>query len=140
MGTWGTEPFGGDAAADFAAELDAMAEDRRLAALRVVLTVAAEEADYLEAPEAEVAVAAAALLAAGRPGGVPVDPVHGPRKPIPQAPPELAALAVRALDRVLAAESELAELWDGTGDGAVWRASVDALRQALGPAPAPQLV
>ncbi|MFI7098152.1 DUF4259 domain-containing protein [Streptomyces sp. NPDC050161] len=134
MGTWGTDPFGGDAAADFAAGLAGLPESRRLFAVRAALAEAAEERRYLEAPEGEVAVAAAALLAAARPGAAPCAPALGPGQAIPEPSEELAGLAVHALDRVLAPDSELAELWDESDAGQEWRASVAGLRTALGPA------
>ncbi|WP_351223237.1 DUF4259 domain-containing protein [Streptomyces sp. NPDC002133] len=66
--------------------------------------------EHVEAPDADEALAAAALAAAGLPGGQPVDPVHGPEEPVPVLPGDLPALGVRAIDRILAPESELAEL------------------------------
>ncbi|MEU3709600.1 DUF4259 domain-containing protein [Streptomyces catenulae] len=158
MGTWGTGPFGGDAAADLVVRLGALPENRRLFAVRTALADAVEERWYLDAPEGETAVAAAALLAAARPGGAAGTEPGGaagtepggagaagpagcggaavslPRCVIPQPPPELTGLAVRALDRVLAPDSELAELWDESDSGPQWRASVAGLRAALGPA------
>ncbi|MFF9477322.1 DUF4259 domain-containing protein [Streptomyces sp. NPDC014733] len=150
MGTWGTGPFGGDAAADLVVRLGALPENRRLFAVRTALADAVEERWYLDAPEGETAVAAAALLAAARPGGAARPEPGGagpagdagcggaavavPRCVIPQPPPELTGLAVRALDRVLAPDSELAELWDESDSGPQWRASVAGLRAALGPA------
>ncbi|WP_162257939.1 DUF4259 domain-containing protein [Kitasatospora sp. Root107] len=47
-------------------------------------------------------------------------------------------LAAEALDRVLAEESELAELWDDTVDGPRWRQSISRLRATLDPQPEPQ--
>ncbi|MGW1836297.1 DUF4259 domain-containing protein [Streptomyces sp. BBFR2] len=182
MGTWGTGPFGGDAAADLVVRLGALPENRRLFAVRTALADAVEERWYLDAPEGETAVAAAALLAAARPdaggttpggagefcagtagagpagdagagagagaagaagsGGAGAPDAVGcggaavsvPRCVIPQPSPELTGLAVRALDRVLAPDSELAELWDESDAGPQWRASVAGLRAALGPA------
>lgn len=174
MGTWGTGPFSGDAAADLVVRLGALPENRRLFAVRTALADAVEERWYLDAPEGETAVAAAALLAAARPAAGGTAPggaggacaptagaagaeeagtgvagagaaaggatgcgaaaVSVPRCVIPQPPPELTGLAVRALDRVLAPDSELAELWDASDAGPQWRASVAGLRAALGPA------
>ena len=39
--------------------------------------------------------------------------------------------ARRVVDRVLAEDSELAELWDDSDSAADWRASMAALRQAV---------
>ncbi|MEV5595107.1 DUF4259 domain-containing protein [Streptomyces sp. NPDC052496] len=133
MGTWGAGPFDGDAAADFLGELAAMPQDRRLGAIRGVLSTAAAERDYLEAPEAEMAVAAAALLAAARAGrALPDGLAYGPQLTIGPPPQQLAVLAGHALDRVLAPDSELAELWDESdGGGREWRAGLARLRAEL---------
>ncbi|MFC8095227.1 DUF4259 domain-containing protein [Streptomyces sp. NPDC057301] len=72
MGTWGVHPFDNDTAADFANDLDDAAMAERQSLVRRALLRAAGDRDYLEAPEAEEAVAAAALVAAqcssGEPG------------------------------------------------------------------------
>jgi hypothetical protein len=59
--------------------------------------------------------------------------VYGPRDAFPPPPPEFIALAVRAVDRVLGADSELAELWDGAADHGerTWRAVTGELRGLL---------
>ncbi|MFD7665692.1 DUF4259 domain-containing protein [Streptomyces sp. NPDC059788] len=132
MGTWGMGPFDGDAAADFLDELIAMPEARRLGAIRAVLSTAAAEREYLEAPQGEMAVAAAALTAAARAGSTyPAGPAYGPELTVPAPPPQLAVLAVHALDRVLAPDSELAELWDEADGGREWRAGLARLRARL---------
>jgi hypothetical protein len=64
----------------------------------------------VEAPDADEAQAAAGLVAAGLSGGDPVDPVYGPEEPVPALPSDCPVLAVRAIDRILAPESELATL------------------------------
>ncbi|MFI8484834.1 DUF4259 domain-containing protein [Streptomyces rubrogriseus] len=111
MGTWDIHPFDNDAAADFANDLDDADTLERVALIRMVLKRAADSKDYLEAPEAEEAVAAAALVATQcsdtEPGSIP----YGPEEPIPTLPADLRLVAVEALDRVLADESELSELW-----------------------------
>ena len=91
--------------------------------------------DYLEAPDAEEAVAAAALLAAQCPGGEPVSPHYCPDEPVPSLPTDLSRLAVEALDRVLADESELSELWGVAEDGRRWRDSIRQMRRVLDPTP-----
>ncbi|MFF3269618.1 DUF4259 domain-containing protein [Streptomyces chrestomyceticus] len=132
MGTWGMGLFDNDGAADLLDDLVAMPEDRRLGALRGVLSSAAAERDYLEAPEGEMAVAAAALIAAARADGTaPADPVHAPDLTVPEPPRKLAVLAVHALDRVLAPDSELAELWAESDGGQEWLAHLARLRAEL---------
>ncbi|MFI6587733.1 DUF4259 domain-containing protein, partial [Embleya sp. NPDC050493] len=43
--------------------------------------------------------------------------------------PSTCALAIAALDRVLAEDSELAELWDETGDGPRWRRNLTHIQR-----------
>ena len=72
----------------------------------------ADEVDYLEAPVGEEAVAAAALVASQSLGEPTLNSAYAPKAPLPEglAAPEVRALAIRALDRITAAGSELAEL------------------------------
>ncbi|SEN54707.1 DUF4259 domain-containing protein [Actinacidiphila rubida] len=131
MGTWDTGPFENDAAADFANDLDDAPEHAREALVRAALTRAVLTLDYLEGPDGDEAVAAAALLAAQCPGGEPVSPAYGPDEPLPLLAADLRVLAVRALDRVVAEESEPADLWDDSPDGPAWRAGIARLRTVL---------
>ncbi|MFG3494884.1 DUF4259 domain-containing protein [Streptomyces sp. NPDC047928] len=131
MGTWDIAPFDNDTAADFAGGLDDAPEGEREALIRSALARAAGTDDYLEADVADEAIAAAALVAAQRPGGTPVTTAYGPQRPIPPLPAELAGLAVQALDRVVSDPSELLELWGETDHAGPWRSTVDRLRQTL---------
>jgi hypothetical protein len=131
MGTWDTGHFDNDTAADFSGKLDEAAEAEREAIIRTALTSTIESDEYLDSYEASQAVASAALIAAQLPGGTPVTTAYGPDKPLPAFSPDLRPLAVQALDRVLAKESELAELWDETEYGPKWRESVAELQAVL---------
>lgn len=131
MGTWDTGPFGNDTAADWARDLDAAAWHERADLVRAVLVRTVGIRDYLEAPEGELAVAAAGLVAAQCPGGEPVSPVFGPDEPLPVLPADLRRPAAEALDRVLADDSELPALWGDVPDGTEWRASLARLRGVL---------
>lgn len=135
MGTWDIHPFDNDTAADFANDLDDAVVAEREAILRRVLMRAADDQDYLEAPEAEEAVAAAALVAAQCSGEEPTGIPYGPEEPIPALPADLRPLAVEALDRVLADGSEISDLWGETEHAGAWRAGIVRLRQVLDPAP-----
>ncbi|RKT08840.1 uncharacterized protein DUF4259 [Streptomyces sp. 1114.5] len=135
MGAWGIGHFGNDTAADFSGGLDEAAPSEREAILRAALEGAARASDYLDRDEGAEAVAAAALLAAQCPGGAAVVSSYAPEEEIPALAAELRALAVEALDRVVAEESELAELWEETGQGPVWRQGIRALRGVLEPVP-----
>lgn len=133
MGTWGMGHFDSDTAADFAGNLDDAPSDKRESVIREALTVVVRTGpqEYLDADDGVVAVAAAALLAARWPGGAPVDTVYGPDEPLPPFAQDLGPLAVLALDRVVADESEVLELWAEAGEGDQWRAGVLALREVL---------
>lgn len=135
VGTWDVHPFDNDTAADFANDLDDAVVAERETLVRRVLIRAVDNQDYLEAPEAEEAVAAAALVAAQCSGSAPAGIPYGPEEPIPTLPSDLRSLALAALDRVLADESELSELWEESEGGTAWREGVGRLRQVLDPAP-----
>jgi hypothetical protein len=131
MGAWGTGPFDNDDAVDFAASLDDLEPDDRTDAIREALADAAAETDYLERDTGGAAIAAAALVAAQYPDGEPVDPVHGPKQSMPELPADLRPVAVQALTRVLADESELFELWTDAPDGEAWFTMVAQLAEVL---------
>ncbi|BAJ27561.1 MULTISPECIES: DUF4259 domain-containing protein [Kitasatospora] len=134
MGAWDTGHFDNDTAADFSGTLDDTAPEERAALLRETLAEAAAVAadDYLDSDVACTALAAAALVASHCPGGTPVTTAYGPQQPLPPLA-DLRPLAFAAVERVLAEESELAELWDETELSADWRAAVTALRTTLLP-------
>ncbi|MDY0813749.1 DUF4259 domain-containing protein [Kitasatospora purpeofusca] len=142
MGTWDIGHFDNDTAADFCGGLDEAAASEREGLVRRALTLAADTVaeDYLDCDEAVKALAAAALVASQCPDGAPVTTAYGPDEPLPVFAADLRPLAVAALDRVVAEESELAELWDETEDGPAWRRAVQELRDVLAPAggPAPE--
>ncbi|MDH6121171.1 hypothetical protein ABH930_005802 [Kitasatospora sp. GAS204A] len=131
MGTWDIGPFDNDTAADFSGRLDAAALAERPGLLRAVLELAIAADRYLESDEAEEAVAAAALVAAQRRGGEPIDPAYAPRAPIQVLGPEFDGLALQALDRVTGPGSELAELWGDSGEESRWRERLARLRAVL---------
>ncbi|MFD7237712.1 DUF4259 domain-containing protein [Streptomyces syringium] len=133
MGTWDIGPFENDMAADFACTLDEAAENDREAIVRQALVATINTQGYLDSSEGAEAVAAAALVAARCPRGEPVSSVYGPKEPMRPFSADLRACAAEALDRVLAADSELAELWDENGDDQ-WRQSVIRLREIVAPA------
>ncbi|MEW2492437.1 DUF4259 domain-containing protein [Streptomyces nodosus] len=133
MGTWDVGPFDNDTAADFCGDLDEAAATEREGIVRGALTCVIDTADYLEAPESEVAVAAAALVAAQCPGGEPADPVYGPEELLPDLT-GLRDLARQALGRVMTEPSELMELW-AESDGGPWRANIRQLQSVLLPQP-----
>ncbi|MEU8508722.1 DUF4259 domain-containing protein [Streptomyces brevispora] len=133
MGTWDVGPFDNDTAADFCGNLGDAAADEREGIVRNTLVETIDALGYLDAYISEKAVAAAALIAAQCPGGDPANSPYGPKCTMPDLT-GLRPLAVQALDRVTAAESELMELWDEAQDNS-WRASIHRLQGALLPQP-----
>jgi hypothetical protein len=128
---WGTGPFDNDEAVGFAAALDDLDPEDRAAAIRDALTEAAEAIDFLDRDTGGAAVAAAALVAAQQPDGDPVDSAYGPKQTVPELPAELCSLAVQALTRVLADDSELNELWSDSPDGDIWFTAIAQLAEVL---------
>ncbi|GAA2565461.1 hypothetical protein GCM10010398_63320 [Streptomyces fimbriatus] len=106
--------------------------------MRATLNRAVQAPDYLESPQAQEAVGAPALIAAQCPGGEQISTSYGPEEALPTFADDLQPLAVEALDRVAAEESELAELWDDAPDGSKWRQSISLLRAALAPNSGPR--
>ena len=130
MGAWGSGPFDNDAAADWGQDLED-ADDLTLAvdALARVSTDA-----YVEADEAAVAIAAAEVIAAvgGRPRSeLPPEVTAWIARSSLVLDAEHAEAATAAVERVRAAESELAELWDEAEDSR-WRDDLDDLAERLG--------
>lgn len=134
MGTWATDSFGNDDAADWLANLE---EQESLGLLEETLRRVLEASDeYLEAPEAAEALAAAEVVAAakGSPGRV----VESRKSLVewldnvqPVASSELVALARRTVERVFAANSELRELWEESDEFENWQADVQNLLNRL---------
>jgi Domain of unknown function (DUF4259) len=134
MGTWDVGPFDNDPAADFADALDDAPPAERVELIRGALLSVIDEYAYLDAEAAAPAVAAAAVAAAHLPGGqVFQSRSFGPRSAIPPLPPNIMALTVPALDRVLGSRSQIGDLWDEAGysDENSWREMTEGLRNLL---------
>jgi hypothetical protein len=132
MGAWGTGVFENDGALDFLAELRDTAPAERAAFVRERLGEAADEDDYLEVDSGQHAVAAAAVVAAVRSGTGQASVDTGiPTAELPPADPDLVSLALRALDRVAADDSEWHELWAEGDLYADAMATLAVLRTAL---------
>ena len=135
MGAWDVGPFDNDDAADFCDQLDGTQPADRAALLRATLTAAAHETGYLDKLWANPAVAAAAIVAANRPGAPPVQSTYAPdflttgeRLDLDE---DIRQLAVRALDRVVGEQSEWRNLWSETASFAGALAAVAEIRAAL---------
>lgn len=132
MGTWGDGPFDDDGAMDWVWELQESTDWSVVeAALRAVTDA---EDDYVEAPDGQIAWAAAAVVAAAATPSiaVPVDVAEWLDRHRVSLPGALRPLALQAVRRVLADDSELVDLWEESGGDAGWRASVERVATALG--------
>jgi|CXWK01.1.fsa_nt_gi hypothetical protein len=132
MGAWGVDSFGNDDAADWAFGLDESHDLHLVEETLSRATVGSEE--YLEAPVASEAVAAAEAVARLRgPAGESTgysDSVDRWVARVGKPPSEaVVRLAIRALDRIVAPDSELRELWEDSEDFAAW---TDAIRELRG--------
>jgi Domain of unknown function (DUF4259) len=130
MGAWEATSFGNDTAMDWVAQL----EDDGAAAVTRALTAAVEANEYLDASEAEEAVTASEVVAAGL--GHPAAELPAAVKTWVQgnhgsSSPADAQLALQALDRVSGDNSELYELWVEDAEDPEWSASIAELRQRL---------
>jgi len=135
MGAWGSGIFDNDTALDWVGDL-AEAEDALALIDDTLERVAGNGIDYLEAPEAEEALAAAQVVAMlqGNPGnmGAYGDEVAEWVLTHPlMVSPELAHKARAAVLRVLAPQSELAELWEESDEASEWKDCVQDLQTRI---------
>ena len=134
MGTWSVDAFGNDDAADWAFEL---AETGDLSLLKAAIDEALAESDYLDAPDAAIALAAIEVIARlnGNWGdrNAYTEPADAwVMQANVQLEPALVARARAAIDRILSADSEMVELWQDSDDYEAWLASVENLRSRIG--------
>ena len=133
MSAWTSGLFDNDDALDF---IDDLAEAPDWRTVIQILDHVTKTAGYLEAPEGQIAVAAAAIVAAAV-GEVTILPDnHLALKAALGAPPEGATtLARSALARVVAPASELDELWQEGDDHDAWLTQIAALQTTLSKRP-----
>jgi hypothetical protein len=135
MGTWSVDAFGNDDAADWVYELEEAVDLSPIEdAIAAVLEVGDE---YLEAPEASIALAAIEVLARlGGSSGEKSSYTETADKWVAstQVKPtvELIDKAQAAIARILAEDSELNELWQESEEYEAWLASVSDLRARVG--------
>jgi len=135
MGIWSVEGFGNDEALDWLQALDP--GDGAAPVLRSLRYAAESDTPHLDARRAQVALAAAELIAAlhGRPHASLPEAARrwllAQRPSEPDGPDvEALVLATRALDFVVTS-SELAEIWSQRADQHDWQAALDDLRMRL---------
>jgi hypothetical protein len=125
MGAWGCQPLENDDAMDFMTDL---ADEPNWALVHAAFLPALDD-DYLEATEASVAVAAAAVLAAACSDVDLGEDIAALMRVMGPAPKELMPMALKALTKV--AGSELDELWSESGDYPAWRSTLTKLESEL---------
>ena len=130
MGAWGVKTFENDDALDWVSELE-QAEDHSL--IEETLKVVTERGDeYLEAPEACMALAAAEVVAALNKASSP-DLPEEVKQWISQhrlGNLRLTPLALKAVQRIKT-NSELKELWDESDSAAEWQEVIRSLETRL---------
>jgi hypothetical protein len=133
MGCWAIGSFGNDDAADWLYDL---AEQNDLSLVKKTITQLLLVDGYLDASYATEALAAIEVIAAAlsRPTATARanEDLMGWIARVKQLPEQsLVADAIRAVDRILAPESELRELWEDTDEFVAWQADVADLRAQL---------
>jgi hypothetical protein len=134
MGAWGTGIFDNDTACDWAYELEGA---EGLSFIEQTLDrVLDTGSEYLEADEAEEALAAADVIARlqGNWGTrnaytEEVDTWVERTKLIPST--DLVAKAVSAIERIISPPSELLELWEESSNGSAWKQELKKLESRL---------
>jgi hypothetical protein len=134
MGAWGTGVFENDDAADFVGDV---VEGNSLAPIKAAIDrVLQIEGEYLEAPDASQALAAAAILALLKDkasAGVETTEALGEwvgRTKI-SPPKDLLENARHSIERILTEPSELLELWSESDEFAEWKSSTEKLAAML---------
>ncbi len=130
MGASGHGPFDNDDAMDWVAEL-AEADDESILA-EALEAVSLDEDDYVEAPEASIAIASAEVIAAllDQPADELPEEVWEYVERQRGVKPSLVKLARKAVTRVFK-DSELRELWEDSDDFESWKDSVEDLLSRL---------
>jgi hypothetical protein len=131
MGAWSVDAFGNDDACDWAYGLE---EVKDLSLVEHALDVVLSSGDeYLEAPPASEALAAIEVIARlqgnwGERNSYSEIVDKWVEKTKIQPPLSLIQKALRVIERILADNSELKELWQDSDEYELWLASVQELK------------
>ena len=134
MGTWSHESFGNDTANDWAYELEDATD---FSVIEAALQVALDEGDeYLDADLAMEAIAAVEVIAKrlgkGTQSDVYTEKVDQWLETISEQPSDdVLSLAKRVLERIVADDSELKELWLESDEYELWLGNIQQLNDAL---------
>lgn len=134
MGAWGVLAFDNDDACDWANDLESA---RDFSLIKSAFDAVESADDYLEAPDACVALAACEVLArANGGGGIKNSYTETVDNWVDQHKLKLERALIdrgrRAITRILGEKSELRELWDESDSAKEWRKGVENLRTRLG--------
>jgi len=134
MGAWSSDPFGNDTAGDWKYGLDDV-DDLSLIEETIQKLLDVGD-DYLEAPDAEEAIAAIDTIARlkGRfyAKNAYTESVDAWVAAHPSVPPaSLVAKALKALDRILSDPSEAMELWSESQDFETWKKHIADLKERI---------
>lgn len=134
MGTWSHESFGNDTANDWAYELEDATD---FSVIEAALQVALDEGDeYLDADLVMEAIAAVEVIAKrlgkGTQSDVYTEKVDQWLETISEQPSDdVLSLAKRVLERIVADDSELKELWLESDEYELWLGNIQQLKDAL---------
>jgi hypothetical protein len=132
MSRWDWGPFDNDTAADFANDLDDAPESERIGMIYDALAGVDSRDSYVNGSDAEVALAAVALVARNLPGGEEFQSeIYGPANQIPSIPENLIPLAVEVVDCLLNGENDLKVDLNASGKADNWFTSMRRLRAVL---------
>lgn len=133
MGTWALHSFGNDDAGELVGDL---VEGTDLVPVLEAIQRVQSTSGYLEAPEAQQGLAACEILALalGHPSAASQaeeELTAWITRVKPSVDAAVVSQAVQVVDRVLAPNSELRQLWEESDEFRDWQADVAALRARL---------
>lgn len=133
MGTWALHSFGNDDAADLVADV---IEQDSLSPAQEAIGRVVDAAGYLEAPDAQMGIAACEVVATvlGRPCPAAQEEeelMAWVARANPSPDSKIISQAIQAIDRVLGPNSELRELWEESPEFGDWQSDVGGLRARL---------
>jgi len=132
MSRWGCGPLDNDTAADFVGDLDDAPESERIGMIYGALAAVGSHDSYVDGFRAQMALAAAALVARDLPGGEEFQSrYYGPTNRIPPIPENLIPLAVEVVDCLLTGENDVKEDLRVSGKADEWFAATRRLRVVL---------
>jgi hypothetical protein len=132
MSRWGCGPFDNDTAADFVGDLDDAPASERIGMIHGALAAVGNRDSYVDGDRAQVALAAAALVARDQPGGEEFQSRHyGPDNRVPPVPERLISLAAEVVDCLLNGENDVKVDLSASGKADKWFAATRRLHAVL---------